>query len=301
MAKTVLIVDDEEVICRLFAAMLKHYGYEAVLETNGNKMMSHLWSAQFDVVLLDLIMPGINGVDLLRQLKQSFEDLPVIIVTGHGSIETAVESLQAGASDFVTKPVEASELDIRIKKAIDYAHTKRLAYTDGLTGLYNYRSFRDRLDQEVERANRYHRSLSLIMIDIDHFKLYNDTFGHPLGDRVITEVAWSLRQLSRTSDIVARYGGEEFALILPETDRTNAEAFGHRLREYIEQHPFSGEEQLPGHTLTISVGIASYLPPHSEDTLIKAADAALYQAKRDGRNRVVVWQSSAIVKLPEPS
>lgn len=294
--KKILIVDDEKIVCKLFAEMLNQYGYQAVTEADAHRIMDHLWAERFDLVLLDLIMPGINGLDLLRQVKQHFEELPVVIVTGHGSIETAVASMQAGASDFVTKPVEASVLDIRIRKAIENAHTKRLANTDDLTGLYNYRSFRERLDQEVERANRYHRSLSLIMIDIDHFKLYNDTFGHEQGNSVIVEVARALRQLSRASDIVARYGGEEFALILPETDRANAEAIGHRLREYIEQRPFPGEGQLPHHTLTISVGIASYQPPYPKEALIKAADAALYEAKHNGRNRVAVWQSAATLQ-----
>jgi diguanylate cyclase (GGDEF)-like protein len=293
----VLIVDDEEVICKLFAEMLKPYGYQTVIETDGSKVMDLLWEERFDVVLLDLLMPRINGIDLLCQLKQSFEELPVIIVTGHGSIETAVASMQAGASDFVTKPVEASVLDIRIRKAIEYVHTKRLANTDGLTDLYNYRSFQERLGQEVDRANRYHRPLSLIMIDIDHFKIYNDTYGHLQGDNILVEVARSVRQLSRTSDIVARYGGEEFALILPETDCASAEALGHRLREYIENRGFPGEEQLPGSKLTISVGIACHIPSDTKETLIEAADTALYRAKREGRNRVAVWQREAMPLL----
>ncbi len=292
----VLIVDDEESLCKLFAEMLKPYGYKTTTETDGSKVLELLWAERFDVVLLDLIMPTVNGIDVLRQLKQSFAELPVIIVTGHGSIETAVESMQAGASDFVTKPVEASVLDIRIKKAIDHAHTRRLAYTDGLTGLYNYRSFRDRLIQEVDRANRYHRALSLIMLDIDYFKLYNDTHGHLQGDRVLTNVAHVIKELSRASDIVARYGGEEFALILPETDRVSAVALGARLREAIEQHAFLGEDCLPDHTLTISVGIANHTPPDSDDALIEAADLALYQAKRDGRNRLAVWQRSLPIR-----
>jgi diguanylate cyclase (GGDEF)-like protein len=295
----ILIVDDEEVICKLFAQMLKRYGYQVVTETDGNKIMDHLRGERFNLVLLDLIMPHINGIAVLHQIKQNFEELPVVIVTGHGSLENAVESMQAGASDFVTKPVDASVLDIRIKKAIEDAHTKRLANTDGLTDLYNYRSFQERLEQEVERANRYHRPLSLIMIDIDHFKLYNDTHGHPQGDNVLIEVGRSLQQLSRTSDVVARYGGEEFALILPETDRTNAEALGHRLQEHIEDLSFPGEEQLPGKVLTISVGIASYTPPDTKAALIKAADTALYQAKRKGRNRVVVWQPATSLQ-PSP-
>jgi diguanylate cyclase (GGDEF)-like protein len=168
-----------------------------------------------------------------------------------------------------------------------------------LTGLHNRRSFQERLQQEVDRANRYHRPLSLIMIDIDHFKMYNDTHGHVRGDDILVEVANTLKRLSRTSDIVARYGGEEFAFILPETDRTNAEALGKRLREQVEGCQFLGEVHLPGQTLTISVGIASYTPPDTKEALLEAADMALYQAKREGRNRVVVWQHNTMPLLKD--
>jgi diguanylate cyclase (GGDEF)-like protein len=291
----VLIVDDQEAVCKLFADMLKPHGYQTVTTTDGSKIVEMLWEEHFDVVLLDLVIPPFKDLELLRQIKQTNEYLPVVFVTGYGSIETAVESMQAGAADFVTKPVEASVpsvLNIRISKAIEDAHTRRLANTDSLTGLYNRRSFQERLEQEVDRAIRYHRPLSLIMIDIDYFKTYNDTYGHLQGDSVLVEVARTLKQLSRAPDIVARYGGEEFALILPETDKANAETLGRRLREYVEQHTFPGAVALPTQALTISVGVASYTPPDTKEVLIEAADVALYHAKRQGRNRVVVWQRS---------
>jgi two-component system cell cycle response regulator len=286
----VLIVDDEEVICTLFSEILQQYGYQTATETDGRKTLERLWQEHFDVLLLDLMLPGINGIQLLRQLRQSFEDLPVVMVTGHGTIETAVESIQAGASEFVTKPVDAVVLDLRIQKAIEYVHTKRLANTDALTGLCNYRSFQERLAQEIVRAQRYYRPLSLIMIDVDHFKAYNDTWGHLQGDQVLATVAQLLRQTSRNTDIVARYGGEEFVLILPETDAEKAETLGYRLCEQVESRTFPGEEQLPGKTLTISVGLTSYTPPDSKESFIQKADKALYQAKRLGRNRVIVWR-----------
>ncbi len=284
----VLIVDDDEAICRMFADMLERQGFLTATENDGRQLIPALRHEQFDAVLLDLRMPYVDSFDLLRQLKQSFEDLPVIIVTGYGSIDTAVESMRTGAADFVTKPVDASVLTIRLQRAIEHANTKRLANTDGLTGLYNHRTFQERVQHEVERASRYHRPLSLIMVDIDHFKVYNDTHGHPQGDRVLVDVAHTLLQLSRTSDMVARYGGEEFVLILSETDSQPAEAFGQRLRQAVEERVFPGEAEMPGHTLTISVGIAGHTPPDTKETLIKAADIALYQAKRAGRNRVVL-------------
>ncbi len=288
MPTKVLVVDDEEIICQLFSEMLKHYGYDTLTETHATKVMAHLRTEAFDVVLLDLVMPELSGFELLKQISKKYENLPVIIVTGHGSIETAVQAMQDGASDFVTKPVEASVLDIRIKKAIEYIHTKRLANTDGLTGLHNFRSFRKQLKQEVVRANRFTRPLCLMMIDIDYFKTYNDTHGHLLGDEVLVQVAQALLSICRSSDIAARYGGDEFALLLPETDKQDAIAMGNRLQAHIATRQFPGVTHLPEKCLTISIGIVGNTPPTLEEELLEVVDMALYEAKRAGRNRVFV-------------
>ena len=289
MLTKVLVVDDEEIICTLFAAMLGHYGrYHVVTTTDGRQVMDILRREPFDVMLLDMSMPAISGLDVLRQVTQAFEELPVIIVTGHGSIEIAVESMQAGAADFVTKPVPAAVLHLRIQKALEHARTRRLASTDGLTEVYNHRTFQERLSQEIARADRYSRPLSLLMIDVDHFKVYNDTYGHPQGDIVLQDLARLLREMSRTSDTVARYGGEEFAIILPETDSVGAQKIGQRLREQVEGYLFPGKELMPGGTLTISIGVATHAPAGSRDALLQAADTALYTAKHEGRNRVCV-------------
>jgi diguanylate cyclase (GGDEF)-like protein len=284
----ILLVDDDGTVCVLLADVLREYGYQVITETDSRNVIPRLQTEPFDAVLMDLYMPHLSGIELLAEIKEPFPDVPVIIITGYGSIETAVESMKAGAADFVTKPVDAPVLDIRIRRAVEHAQTKRLAYTDGLTSLDNYRSFHARLQQEIDRADRYHRPLSLIMLDIDYFKAYNDVHGHLQGDTLLMQVAAVIKQTSRTSDIVARYGGEEFALILPETDKPSAEILGNRLRHEIEQSKFPGEEVLPGNSLTVSVGIASYIPPRTKDDLIAAADVELYRAKREGRNRVCV-------------
>jgi len=281
-----LIVDDDIAVCDMLAETLTAYGYDCTVENNGLNVLTRLQTDFFDGVLLDLMMPKITGLELIQRIKEPFPELPVIIITGYGSIETAVQCMRAGASDFVTKPIDMAVLDIRIKKAIEHEQTRRLAYTDGLTSLANYRSFHARLQQEIERADRYHRPLSLIMLDIDYFKTYNDMHGHPQGDAILTQVAKLLAQTSRSSDIVARYGGEEFALILPETDQSSAEVLGNRLREEIEHFRFTGEEYLPSKILTISVGIATHHRYAGKEALIAAADAELYRAKREGRNRV---------------
>jgi diguanylate cyclase (GGDEF)-like protein len=291
----VLVVDDEEIICTLFAAMLGHYGrYHVVTTTDGHQVMDILRREPFDVMLLDMSMPAISGLEVLRQVTQAFEELPVIIVTGHGSIEVAVESMQAGAADFVTKPVPAAVLHLRIQKALEHARTRRLASTDGLTGVYNHRTFQERLSQEIARADRYSRPLSVLMLDVDHFKVYNDTYGHPQGDIVLQDLARLLQEMSRTSDTVARWGGEEFTIILPETDSVGAQKIGQRLCEQVERYPFPGQELMPGGTLTISIGVATYASASSKEALLQAADTALYTAKREGRNRVCVAPSHSL-------
>lgn len=288
MATHVLVVDDEAIICTLFAAMLGQYDcYHVITTTDGRQVMDILHRERCDVVLLDVCMPAIPGLSVLRQITQAFAELPVIIITGHGSIELAVESMQAGAADFVTKPVPAAVVHIRIQKALEHARTRRLASTDGLTDVYNYRTFHERLEQEVARANRYHRPLALLMIDVDHFKHYNDAHGHLQGDRALQELARILKETSRVSDTVARYGGEEFAIILPEIDAVNAQKIGQRLQTQIAQHGFPGVAQMPEAGLTVSIGVAVHAEAGgTKEALLQAADAALYAAKRAGRNRV---------------
>src|SRR4029450_1011311 len=147
-------------------------------------------------------------------------------------------------------------MHLLIQKALEHARTRRLASTDGLTEVYNHRTFQERLSQEIARADRYRRPLSVLMIDVDHFKVYNDTCGHPQGDIVLQDLARLLREMTRTSDTVARYGGEEFAIILPETDSVGAQKTAQRLREQVERYPFPGQDLMPGGTLTISIGVA---------------------------------------------
>lgn len=290
MTTRVLVVDDEESICTLFAEMLSQYGcYHVVTTTDGRQVMEILRRAPVHVVLLDMSMPAVSGLDVLRQIAQTFEELPVIIITGHGSIEVAVESMQAGAADFVTKPVPAAVLHLRIQSVLEHARTRRLARTDSLTALPNHRTFQERLAQEIARAERYDRPLSILMIDVDYFKVYNDTYGHPRANLVLQELARLLGEMSRISDTVARYGGEEFAIILPETDNISARKIAERLCVQVERHVFPGEERMPGGALTISIGVGTHVSGGSKDTLLQAADSALYAAKRSGRNRVC-WE-----------
>lgn len=280
--KNILVVDDEIDICRVFEAMLSQCGFEVLTESDPRKVMDLVRRHDFDAVIMDLMMPQMDGLELIELIRQYTSTLTILVVTGHGDAESTVEAMRRGATDFVTKPVDAEFLALRLRRACEIEHARRLANTDGLTGLYNHRHLQERLRQEIERAERYDRPLSVVMVDLDHFKRYNDTFGHPRGDEVLIQVSQTLRQVSRASDIVARYGGEEFTLILPETPASDAGVLAERARQQIESLEIGGVRT----RVTLSLGVAAHVRGSSKEDLIESADAALYAAKRRGRNRV---------------
>jgi len=189
------------------------------------------------------------------------------------------------------------QIALEIAKVLDkvllFQHTKELSITDDLTGLYNRRYFNQRFDREVLRAKRYRRPLSILMVDIDYFKNYNDINGHLLGDDVLRKVAYLVESNLRKADIVARYGGEEFVILLPEIDKVHADQVAEKLRRTIELRHFPKEQFQPNKNLTISLGLAT-LPDDSTNSreLLEFADRALYRAKAEGRNRVVSYHSS---------
>ncbi|HEY5656425.1 MAG TPA: diguanylate cyclase [Myxococcota bacterium] len=283
-----LIVDDEEELCGVLARILNAKGYVAEIEPRATAAMERLRQRPYDAVLLDLFMPELSGIELLREIKAEFEDLPIVVLTGKGDLAIAVEAMQAGASDFISKPVEGAFLDLRIQRAIELEHARRLAKLDGLTGLYNHRFFQDRLGEEIKRSERHARPLALLLLDIDHFKDFNDRHGHRTGDAVLREVSRLLLESSRVEDIVARYGGEEFAMILPETACDGAEVFADRVKRIFEAGRLD-DRSLPGGTrITVSIGVAGWKERTTKEGLLDAADSALYRAKREGRNRVCV-------------
>ena len=286
--KRILVVDDDATFCQLVDALLGDKGYQVVTETDARRVPALLRSGNYDVLLLDLVMPDLGGLELLEQIRKDWNVLPILIVTGHGGGEQTVEAMRRGATDFVIKPIDASHLDLRIRAACDLERNRRLANTDGLTGLYNHRHLHQRLEQEIERVGRYGRQLSLVMADIDNFKLYNDTYGHPRGDAVLIAVADTLRQVSRSCDVVARYGGDEFMLILPETPASEARVMAERARKAVEGLHLRAGDGAVAPDVTLSLGVGAFPGSDDKERLIEAADAALYRAKQLGRNRVCV-------------
>lgn len=278
----ILIVDDNEKMRKMLRRHLSRAGYEVAEAADGSGALEEIKTNLPDVVLLDVMMPDMTGFDVCERLRNTprNELVYLIILTGVATEEHKVQGLDAGADDYVTKPFNVEELLARVRVGLRTVKKKREAVIDPLTKLYNRNFFDSYLAQEVEKAKRYQRELSLIMGDIDRFKQFNDTYGHLVGDRVLTAVSQILRMHCRQSDIAVRWGGEELAVLLPETGREGAETVAERIRQAVEENQFDDI-----HRITISLGVAE-LKTDGRD-LLSRADDALYKAKEAGRNRVV--------------
>ena len=297
----VLVVDDEPMIRQLLTDVLGDEGYQVDTAASGEDAILKLRDNRFDFVITDLMMPGVNGVKVCETVKELDPDTEVIVMTGYASLNTAVECMKLGAADYLNKPVNIDEIRLVLarlmekkrlqQKAREADFYKELSRTDGLTQLYNHKFFHQLLSTEVSRAQRYGGEVSLVMVDVDYFKKYNDANGHPMGDAALQKVAWVLSETSRDVDSVARYGGEEFAVILPETPKEGGVELAERLRAKIEQADFEKVEVMPNGKFTISLGVACFpTDAATKSELIEYADQALYLAKTSGRNCVVAWE-----------
>lgn len=303
MSNSVLIIDDsdtvrEQIIKTLESVELFARYYEAEDGLDGFKK---LLSSPVDIILCDLEMPRIDGFKFLSMLKSrpDLQDVPVIILTGMNDRELKIKGLEQGASDYITKPFDPEELVARVKVHLKIKHLQddlrrsnelllELSNTDHLTGLFNRRYLMEALDKEVQRSARKGGTLSLIIVDIDHFKKVNDTYGHLQGDVVLQKVALNLQKELRSYDIAARYGGEEFIAVLPDAHIQEALYVAERIRVSVQECRFSGAHSPL--SLTVSLGLANFPAQNctSVDDFIKLADDALYRAKANGRNRVEV-------------
>ena len=301
MSNSVLIIDDSDTVRERIIHTLKSYGlFDRYHEADdGLEGFKKLLSAPVDVILCDLEMPRIDGFKFLNMIKArpDLQDVPVIILTGMNDRELKIKGLEQGASDFITKPFDPEELVARVKIHLklkclqdDLKRTNELllelSNTDHLTGLFNRRYLMEALEKEFQRNLRKGGNLSLIILDIDHFKKVNDSYGHLQGDIVLNKMALQIQNELRSYDIAARYGGEEFVALLPDTMLQEAMFVAERVRQAIQGTKFSGA--LASLEVTVSMGIATLPAPGGTtvDNFIKMADDALYRAKANGRNRV---------------
>lgn len=311
----ILVVDDIPINIELQKAYLSIAGYEVLEARDGEEALRKVEEERPDLIILDIMMPKVSGFEVCRRLKNDPQTcfIPVVMVTALKEMEDKIKGIEAGADDFISKPFNKTELLARVKSLlrIKFLHDEleekrlelqrkvmeleeaqdrlqRLAITDGLTGLYNYRYFWEQLYQEVNRAKRHNLRVSLLMLDIDFFKHYNDTHGHPAGDDVLVTIAKLLKDNIRNIDIPARYGGEEFSIILVETDKQAAHFVAEKIRALIEEYPFQYEDGQPNARLTVSIGVSTYPEDgDSAEALINKADQRLYRAKQEGKNKVI--------------
>ncbi len=300
---TVLIVDDESTNIEVLAAVLEP-DYDILFATSGPESLEVAVSSRPDLILLDVMMPGMDGFEVCQHLKEGRDtaDIPVIFITACGDVAAESRGLKAGALDYITKPINPLVVQVRVRNQIQlkFAHNEliRLAITDGLTGLPNRRHFDSSLHLEYRRLCRSERPLSLVLFDIDHFKLFNDSYGHVAGDDCLRRVGAVVRKaLSRAADTSARYGGEEFACILPETDHDGAFAIAERLRTSISDLGIPHTRSPVADHVTASFGVvtAHCVDGRSPLHLVAQVDEQLYAAKSGGRNRI----SATVVRPPQ--
>lgn len=302
----VLIVEDDPTIGHIIRALLEKRDIQVAVADGGEQGLLEAQTNPPDLIIMDVLMPDMDGFTAARRLQEDERTwhIPIIFVTALGHTDQIIKGLDLGAVDYITKPFRGAELVARINAALRLksiqdglrqanAELASLALVDSMTGLHNHRYIMEMLSQALHHAARYGEALTALMLDLDHFKQVNDTYGHHQGDLVLRELAGVLRRSVRASDDVGRYGGEEFVVVCPSTDQSAGLQLAERIRQTVQAHPFSGPEGRL--SITVSLGCATYDQARdaSGEALLKRADAALYRAKRDGRNCVRVSKNPA--------
>ncbi len=295
----ILIIDDDDDIISFMTTVLSSEGYQVESSKAGAEGYGKIESWRPDLVLLDVSIPDLDGLEILKKIRQNIENTSVILLTAKSDAKDIVHGLDMGADDYVCKPFLSEELLARVRTQI---HSKKLydqlqeankklntlVERDDLTDLYNMRYLYSKLENELQRARRFQRSVCVVMLDMDHFKLVNDDHDHLFGSFVLTEMGKIIKQSIRSIDFAARYGGDEFLIVLTEVNPDGARLFCERLRKAVaENHFVNGDDDI---WLTCSIGFM-VTNPHgkgSEDArdIVRLADHALYRAKNDGRNRI---------------
>jgi len=295
----ILIADDDTISRHLLEQTLKRWRHDVVVTTDGWQAWEALQKGDSHLVIADWMMPRLNGLELCQKVRQAGMDryVYIILLTARGRKQDVVEGLAAGADDYVVKPFDRDELQVRIhagERIVSLEERlreiqrklERLAITDDLTGLLNRRAAMQRLEEEFARVQREGYALSCIILDLDHFKLINDTYGHRVGDEVLRELAKRMHSSCRSYDILARYGGEEFLTILPRVSLTQAAQIAERIRHSFSSEPV--EWQGISVSVKASFGVAEVVENAAEspESLVIRADRALYRAKGEGGNCV---------------
>jgi len=296
-ALTVMVIEDHPDQRDLLAIVLQREGYKVITAANGIEALEKLTTEKVQIALSDIMMPKMDGFELIKRIRgnSALKNIYLILITARIQEGDRVRGLDLGADDYITKPFSFSELLARIRvgsRVVQYQqHLEYQTQVDSLTGLFNRRAFENKVGEEFERSKRYHSPLSLLILDIDNFKLINDTYGHHGGDAALVKISETFREKTRQSDFPARYGGEEFVLVLPETDQENAVQAATKIHGAIRSSAF-GTTARP-FRLTVSIGVSSTSVKFYSDwrELLRDADHALYIAKGSGKDRIETCES----------
>jgi len=286
----ILVVDDDELVRKTLSVLVSSLGYQCLVASDGIEATEVLQSKHCDLVLSDIKMPNMDGLELLKHIIRHHSGTDVIIATGYNETASYADVIRAGALDFIKKPIDQAELEAKLARALRERHMIRkletLSMCDGLTSLLNRRAYDLRFPREVERGHRQNYSLYLAIVDVDNFKDYNDTFGHNEGDKVLIALSDTIKECTRNSvDLCFRLGGDEFAVLLPQTTATQATEIVQRILLKFVESNFNGT--------TLSIGIVSCKRDKdisAEEDLAqmqKRADQAMYDAKHSGKNCVI--------------
>lgn len=296
----ILVVDDEAIMREILSDILIYEGYKVFTAMDAESALELLKTEPFDIIVTDIKMPGIDGIELMKRIKRISSQIDIIVITAYETTESKEEAAKLGAMDYITKPVNVEYITAVVEKTVK----KRLAaqqalekgsgeypsQIDGLTGVFAIDCFNELLKKEIARAQRQNKEVSLIILNIDDFKIYNDTNGRLMGDLVLKKLAWVIKNYLRESDFIARCEKDEFAVILPDTSAFGTETIAKRLINLIQLTAFDGEKILPQKKISLSIGGASY--PSSaatQEELIAHAKEALKQAKNSGKNCVCMF------------
>jgi diguanylate cyclase (GGDEF)-like protein len=291
----ILIVEDDAAIRDSIHECFERQGYQVSSVASAEEALEIVKSKNVHIIITDIMLPGKNGLQLTHEIKQNY-DIDVIVMTGYSENYSYEEAIHKGASDFVFKPFRFEELMLRLKRVLKerrltkernriLSKLENLAITDGLTKLYNLRHFYHLLEIEIDRCCRYGHPLALLLMDIDNFKIYNDSYGHLEGDKVLIRLGQIITSCLRTMDSAFRYGGEEFTVILPETTAEEAKNVAHRIKTVVEFEHFFPEPENPVR-ITVSTGVTEYSNKEPLSSFIKRADQAMYLSKEKGRNTI---------------
>lgn len=285
----ILVVDDEKTMRNLLTDVLTDTGYEVKAVSTAEKALAEIKESDYNVVITDLKIPGEDGIELIKETKE-IKDVCIIAITGYPSVKSAVDAIREGAYDYITKPFNIEEIKMVVHRAAERyfllkqvgrkGFYRELPILDDTTGVYNHRHLHEVLPRELERAKRYSHPLSLLMIDIDDFKKYNDVNGHLAGDKLLSSIANLFISSIRAADVVFRYGGEEFIVLLPQIEKDGGAKVAKRMLKLVKQ-------KLP---ITISIGMTSFPEDEiSKEGLLEKADYAMQHAKRMGKGKMCVY------------